>query len=62
MTGGFWLGVTLVVLLLGALAASLRHRTGDPDLEWRGKDLRDLQTGDHRKPRPTLWRRLLRGR
>lgn len=24
---------------------------GDDDLRWRGKDLRDLETGDHRKPR-----------
>ncbi len=24
----------------------------DDDMNWRGKDLRDLQTGDHRKPKP----------
>lgn len=24
---------------------------GDDDLRWRGKDLRDLETGDHRKQR-----------
>jgi hypothetical protein len=56
---GFWLGVVLVALLLVALALALRHRAGDPDLEWRGKDLRDLETGDHRKPRPPLWKRLV---
>lgn len=32
---------------------------GEDDLRWRGKDLRDLETGDHRKPpRKSRLRRL----
>lgn len=53
------MGVALIVILAATLVAALRTGSGDPDLEWRGKDLRDLETGDHRKPRQTWWRRLL---
>lgn len=59
MTGGFWLGIALIVVLAATLVAAVRGGEGDPDLEWRGKDLRDLETGDHRKPRAPWWRRLL---
>ena len=59
MTGGFWMGVALIVILAATLVAALRTGRGDPDLEWRGKDLRDLETGDHRKPRRAWWRRPL---
>lgn len=59
MNVGFWLGIALVVALVALLVVVVRDGQGDPDLEWRGKDLRDLETGDHRKPRPVWWKRLL---
>ena len=62
MIGGFWLSVLLVVALTIWLVLSLRDGQGDPDLDWRGRDLRDLETGDHRKPKPAWWKRFLRRR
>lgn len=59
MNPGLWIGIGLVVALALALVATWRARGGDSDLEWRGKDLRDLETGDHRRPRAPRWRRLL---
>ncbi len=43
------LGIAAVGILAAVFAFGLLP--GDDDLQWRGKDLRDLETGDHRKPR-----------
>jgi len=59
MDVGLWLGIALVVALVALLVLAVRGGQGDPDLEWRGRDLRDLETGDHRKTRPAWWKRLL---
>jgi hypothetical protein len=59
MVSGFWTGIALVVLLAAALVAALRVGSGHADLDWRRKDLRDLETGDHRRPRAPWWRRLI---
>ena len=47
------IGIVAVVFGFGLLP-------GDDDMNWRGKDLRDLETGEHRKPLPrSRARRLL---
>lgn len=54
--------IALLAAAIGVVAAIFAFGLlpGDDDLNWRGKDLRDLETGDHRKPRPkTRLRRLL---
>lgn len=38
------IGIVAAIFAFGLLP-------GDDDLKWRGKDLRDLETGGHRKPR-----------
>jgi hypothetical protein len=54
------LGLAAVGILAAVFAFGLLP--GDDDLHWRGKDLRDLETGDHRKPRKkSLLRRLVDG-
>jgi hypothetical protein len=46
--------IALFIAAVGLVAAVFGFGLlpGDDDLNWRGKDLRDLETGDHRKPRP----------
>lgn len=56
------MGIGLVVVLAATLVAAWRLSGHDSDLDWRGKDLRDLETGDHRKPRPASWWKRLLGR
>lgn len=56
------MGIGLVVVLAATLVAAWRLSGHDSDLDWRGKDLRDLETGGHRKPRPASWWKRLLGR
>lgn len=54
--------IALFIAAIGVVAAVFGFGllSGDDDMDWRGKDLRDLETGDHRKPRPkSRARRLL---
>lgn len=44
------LGIAAIGILAAVFAFGLLP--GEDDLNWRGKDLRDLETGGHRKPRP----------
>lgn len=53
------MGLGLVVVLAATLVAAWRIRGEDPDVEWRARDLRDLETGGHRKPPAPWWRRWL---
>lgn len=54
--------ISLGIAVIGIIAAIFGFGLlpGDDDLNWRGKDLRYLETGEHRQPpRKTRLRRLV---